>query len=194
MFEGYSLQECAGLGIRSQLHAPGPAALPAPRSSRAGRRCGRGATGLLPPARGRALSPYLVLPAPSLGAGPEGVPRPCPLQVIPRSPPAQMQTWGARARPLLPGSAAAQGGLPGKGRVPEAFVSALPAPRAPDPDQETRPCSWLHKPLASPTSLTPTPRAIGRAQSRTRRRARGQEAITSLVGALSNPQPFRQFL
>lgn len=86
------------------------------------------------------------------------------------------------------------GGLPGKGRVPEAFVSALPEPRAPQRPTGQGIGTLLRAPQTpSVSSLPHTPSTTGRARSRTHRprhKTRCQEAIRFLAGASPpHPQP-----
>lgn len=108
-----------GIGSQRYIHTLEPATfLNGPSQSRTSSWWGsRDDLGSFLPARGRAHAPYLVIPAPSLGAGPQGGRGGCRV--------GERGTLGAGAARRL------QGSPQGQGRVPEAFVSASPAPAPP---------------------------------------------------------------
>lgn len=176
MFKDYSLLEWGRPGTGSQLWVLVPSCLLA-----------------------GAHTPYLVIPAPSWGAGLEGVPSPCPLKAIIRSLPHWCGAGDTGLGPLLRGSRARSAAAsPGRAAYWEPLSPRSPRPVRPsalqDPAsnrvKEKGPCAGLHEPPCFLT--THTPRAAGRARSRTHRprhKTRRQEAI-EFPGCLApHPQP-----
>lgn len=103
-----------------------PALLQNPRRA-AG--AGQRMTGFLPASSQARTHSIFGHPRAELGAGPEGVPRPCPRKPSDGHHPHSCRARGRNARPPLRGAQRGPGGLPGKRsiRIPEAFVSARPA-------------------------------------------------------------------
>lgn len=116
----------------------------------------KGWLGSFLPARGRACTPYLVIPAPSLEGGPEGVPRPCRRQAITRSPPAAVQSWGAPCSGPCSGPARrALGRPPREGPRPGSLCLRRKSER-PNPARRTDPAPSSTSPSCLLTTSYPT--------------------------------------